>query len=457
MFKPLDLHIFGVRCGRCFATAPMSSAECLRVLGVNSGSTDDHIKQAFRKLAKTHHPDLGGNADRFVKIQQAYEKLMDPTFRKGPGNSSAYSEASSSSNGAYWRAWDTSSTWWGGGSTSYSTERDFDAEFEEQWKRYTKNTRNGKGRKFKAKSDSESAYDEQEEDGLPKNNREERYKSARGDKESFSRRGRKSKKTQPDSGDLPEKLQLESCHKSLSSICGEYIRTANFNGRISFSATGDKPRFVFWSNKNKDWKISEFLKDDGNCLAFNSKINPSIDCPFILGDESRWMVWSHRARRYVASKLQAKDVAEDYSSWSVEKLRETLSGMGLGEKAQQCCEKQELVDLMKQFSYLRSRTTKKDRKRMPADDPIPEGSFRLCSRQRHDGVIQAPPVLSDACNTGKNRVDSFMGKLEDIEPWLERHGDRRRLYGVFDSERTYCFSLIWKSNKHWARAGAHDW
>ncbi|MCX7816101.1 MAG: DnaJ domain-containing protein [Syntrophales bacterium] len=34
------------------------------------------IKNAYRKQVKAHHPDMGGDAERFRKIQQAYENLM---------------------------------------------------------------------------------------------------------------------------------------------------------------------------------------------------------------------------------------------------------------------------------------------------------------------------------------------------------------------------------------------
>ncbi len=43
------------------------------------------IKQAYRRQAKKHHPDLGGSAQAFRKIQEAYEKLIEwaqkPSYR----------------------------------------------------------------------------------------------------------------------------------------------------------------------------------------------------------------------------------------------------------------------------------------------------------------------------------------------------------------------------------------
>ena len=36
-----------------------------KILGVNKGSSEDEIKQSFRSLAKIHHPDKGGNKEKF--------------------------------------------------------------------------------------------------------------------------------------------------------------------------------------------------------------------------------------------------------------------------------------------------------------------------------------------------------------------------------------------------------
>ena len=46
-------------------------------LGVPRTATPDEIKRAFRKLASQHHPDKGGNTQKFQDIQAAYDTLGD--------------------------------------------------------------------------------------------------------------------------------------------------------------------------------------------------------------------------------------------------------------------------------------------------------------------------------------------------------------------------------------------
>jgi DnaJ-class molecular chaperone len=68
-------------------------------LGVNKSATEKEIKQAFRKLARKHHPDVnpGDKAAeaKFKEINEAYEVLGDPEKRK------KYDEL-----GANWRAYE---------------------------------------------------------------------------------------------------------------------------------------------------------------------------------------------------------------------------------------------------------------------------------------------------------------------------------------------------------------
>lgn len=53
-----------------------------QTLGVPRNASAATIKRAYRALVKTHHPDAGGDADRFKEIAQAYATLSDPEKRK---------------------------------------------------------------------------------------------------------------------------------------------------------------------------------------------------------------------------------------------------------------------------------------------------------------------------------------------------------------------------------------
>ena len=50
-------------------------------LGVAKGATADTIKRAYKEKAKEHHPDRGGDANKFAEISNAYDILKDPNKR----------------------------------------------------------------------------------------------------------------------------------------------------------------------------------------------------------------------------------------------------------------------------------------------------------------------------------------------------------------------------------------
>lgn len=53
-----------------------------KTLGVPRTASSDEIKKAFRKLARKHHPDAGGDEAKFKEINEAYEVLSDDKKRK---------------------------------------------------------------------------------------------------------------------------------------------------------------------------------------------------------------------------------------------------------------------------------------------------------------------------------------------------------------------------------------
>ncbi len=68
-------------------------------LNVPSTASADDIKKAYRKLAKTHHPDTGGDENKFKQITEAYNILSDHDKRRlvdrgidpaAPGNGNYY-------------------------------------------------------------------------------------------------------------------------------------------------------------------------------------------------------------------------------------------------------------------------------------------------------------------------------------------------------------------------------
>lgn len=51
------------------------------LLGIERNATFEEIRLAYRRLAKEHHPDLGGSYEAFTKIQLAHDVLTDKKRR----------------------------------------------------------------------------------------------------------------------------------------------------------------------------------------------------------------------------------------------------------------------------------------------------------------------------------------------------------------------------------------
>lgn len=51
------------------------------LLGIEKGASESDIKKAFRRQAMQHHPDKGGDPEKFKEISKAYEVLSDAEKR----------------------------------------------------------------------------------------------------------------------------------------------------------------------------------------------------------------------------------------------------------------------------------------------------------------------------------------------------------------------------------------
>lgn len=63
----------------------MAKRDFYEVLGVSRSASAKEIRQAFRKLARKHHPDVSkdkGAEAKFKEVNEAYEVLSDPENRK---------------------------------------------------------------------------------------------------------------------------------------------------------------------------------------------------------------------------------------------------------------------------------------------------------------------------------------------------------------------------------------
>lgn len=90
------------------------------VLGLSSGSSYDDIRAAFRKLARTYHPDVPdtGDEDRFRSIREALEELGTPAGR------ARWSGAHAHASRASYSSYTSDFQGYGYGSYAYETRGD---------------------------------------------------------------------------------------------------------------------------------------------------------------------------------------------------------------------------------------------------------------------------------------------------------------------------------------------
>lgn len=58
----------------------MNKGQCYETLGLKISATEEEVKKAYRKLAMVHHPDKGGDVDKFKEITTAYENITNNNF-----------------------------------------------------------------------------------------------------------------------------------------------------------------------------------------------------------------------------------------------------------------------------------------------------------------------------------------------------------------------------------------
>lgn len=51
-----------------------------QILGVQDGASEEECKKAYRKLCREHHPDNGGNAELYDRVNKAYEATKSGKF-----------------------------------------------------------------------------------------------------------------------------------------------------------------------------------------------------------------------------------------------------------------------------------------------------------------------------------------------------------------------------------------
>src|SRR3954452_17475288 len=67
--------------GGAMPDSPMSASP-YEVLGVPATASDDDLRRAYRRLLRETHPDTGGDPQRFIAVQVAWERIGSPDARR---------------------------------------------------------------------------------------------------------------------------------------------------------------------------------------------------------------------------------------------------------------------------------------------------------------------------------------------------------------------------------------
>ena len=75
--KKMGVHFRPGSSGAGLGAASPALPADYRALGISPGASQEEIQAAFRRLAKQHHPDAGGDAERFQAVADAYSRLRE--------------------------------------------------------------------------------------------------------------------------------------------------------------------------------------------------------------------------------------------------------------------------------------------------------------------------------------------------------------------------------------------
>merc|ERR1719511_270193 len=64
------------------SSKPVDTTAFYKTLDVDKNASEPDIKKAYRKMAVKHHPDKGGDPEKFKEVTHAYEVLSDPQKRE---------------------------------------------------------------------------------------------------------------------------------------------------------------------------------------------------------------------------------------------------------------------------------------------------------------------------------------------------------------------------------------